>query len=152
MDLYSSVSDKSVVGTTYTLGCVHTEHPYHATLASVARWCELFQNCIESLRFHQRQGRCRSLVWISRSNPTNVLKWSMSSQSNTRKRTIRLRRPYVFYQPSDVSTNWGIPEVNKFQQVSSEVPCPEGGKGYLFSEVPCLEGAGAMQCCPMHHG
>ena len=40
------------------------------------------------------------------------------------------------------------PQVNKFEQVYSDVPCPGRGRlgeTELYSEVPCLLGAGAVQ-------
>ena len=77
--------------------------------------------------------------------------------------TARLRWPYVLQQPSpDVSaTRGGGPEVNKFEQVSSDGhQMPQGqGQGIPVQWGPMSSrraeprgGGGAVEWGPMHHG
>ena len=77
---------------------------------------------------------------------------SVTRKHSSRMHTARLQ-PYVLWFPPDVSTSGGCPQVNKFEQVSSD--------GHQISlagseGVPCLgvrdSAGGPVQLGPMHYG
>ena len=67
-------------------------------------------------------------------------------------RTARFRRPHVLHNQMSALVGIGGPEVNKFEQVSSDGHQMSLAKGMVLGgpEVPCpgLGGGGVLRVCP----
>ena len=78
--------------------------------------------------------------------PYLVAGYATAGKHSSRMCTACLCRPYVLQQPPDVSTGGGgVPEVNEFEQVSTDGHQMSLVARALYSEVPVHRG-------PMHHG